>query len=80
MEAIFFFYRKAVIFKQFTSLHKKKKNDLTAVGLVTVLENFTGAKNNRARKHFFQDSHKWDAHLLCYFINSMSTQACNTAW
>ena len=78
MEAIFFFYPKAVIFKQFTSLHKKK-NDLTAVGLVTVLENFTGAKNNRARKHFFQDSHKWDAHLLCYFINSMSTQACNTA-
>ena len=25
MEAIFFFYRKAVIFKQFTSLHKKKE-------------------------------------------------------
>ena len=43
------------------------------------MENFTGAKKNRARKHFFQDSHKWDAHLLCYFINSMSTQACNTA-
>ena len=25
------------------------------------MESFTGAKKNRARKHFFQDSHKWDA-------------------
>ena len=62
METIFFFYRKAVYFKQFKSLYKRKRFNGGGVGyglackqahLCELMENFTGAKKNRARKHFF---------------------------